>query len=178
MSKRCYPFERDGALVKECTKCHLVLSVDEFNKKAGTKVGFRPWCKLCYRQWEKSYEQTTKGKEKRRRSNTSAKGKFSTAKSKANKDGKEWTIRFEDYDNLIKNNCHYCQGPLNTFGCGLDRKDSSIGYVLENVVPCCSRCNTTFSDLYTYQEKMLLAVTIRLIDSNRSSTLSQEKSVG
>ncbi len=39
--------------------------------------------------------------------------------------------------------CHYCGLPPT----GLDRIDSSQGYLVENVVPCCYRCNLMKSDL-------------------------------
>ena len=35
--------------------------------------------------------------------------------------------------------CHYCDDPIETVG--IDRVDSSIGYIPGNMVPCCSMCN-------------------------------------
>jgi 5-methylcytosine-specific restriction endonuclease McrA len=35
--------------------------------------------------------------------------------------------------------CHYCGNKI--IGVGLDRIDSSIGYTIENCVPCCKDCN-------------------------------------
>lgn len=35
--------------------------------------------------------------------------------------------------------CHYCGDPIETVG--IDRVDSSKGYVPGNMVPCCSMCN-------------------------------------
>jgi hypothetical protein len=38
--------------------------------------------------------------------------------------------------------CHYCGGMLlDETGCGLDRRNNSIGYTIENVLPCCGVCN-------------------------------------
>ena len=52
--------------------------------------------------------------------------------------------------------CEYCQSKtLNTTGCGLDRKDSSKGYVKENVVPCCTSCNKIKNKELTYEEMKL-----------------------
>lgn len=41
---------------------------------------------------------------------------------------------------------HYCGGyssdwNIKSRGNGIDRKDSNVGYVYENCVPCCSKCN-------------------------------------
>lgn len=40
--------------------------------------------------------------------------------------------------------CHYCGN--NTEG-GLDRKNNSLGHTVENVVPCCTRCNLWLVDV-------------------------------
>ena len=47
---------------------------------------------------------------------------------------------------LVEKPCHYCGGYSSDWntksrGNGIDRKDSNIGYVYENCVPCCSKCN-------------------------------------
>ena len=48
--------------------------------------------------------------------------------------------------------CHYCGGRLNPTGSGLDRKDPKIGYMLDNVVPCCNPCNTAKYDEFSYEQ--------------------------
>lgn len=62
----------------------------------------------------------------------------------------------------------YCGGPLEECGSGLDRKNNDEYYSIETCVPCCGRCNTTFMDLYSYEEKMILAEAIRRIELNRN----------
>ena len=58
----------------------------------------------------------------------------------------------EQIRNLVTQSCHYCGSPptqvskrKRTNGTfvynGLDRMDNSLGYVIDNVVPCCKRCN-------------------------------------
>jgi hypothetical protein len=41
----------------------------------------------------------------------------------------------------LKEKCYYCNGDLNEMGIGLDRLDNTIGYLKNNVVPCCDKCN-------------------------------------
>jgi hypothetical protein len=58
----------------------------------------------------------------------------------------------EEFRKITQQNCYYCgiepkqiTKNKNNFGQyiynGIDRIDSSKGYILENVVPCCGRCN-------------------------------------
>lgn len=53
--------------------------------------------------------------------------------------GLKFELTLEQVEALVQQACSYCGSePRN----GIDRKDSSIGYVLSNCVPCCSVCNT------------------------------------
>jgi len=64
------------------------------------------------------------------------------------------SIKVSDVQDLIFQNCHYCgsepsiprKGWQKTTGAiiltnGIDRKNNSIGYIKENCLPCCTRCN-------------------------------------
>jgi len=51
-----------------------------------------------------------------------------------------FTITLAQFEGFIKQKCNYC-GLLNIRN-GLDRVDSSKGYTIDNVVPCCPLCNT------------------------------------
>lgn len=47
-------------------------------------------------------------------------------------------LTLEQFTALVQGNCHYCTRKT---ACGIDRRDNSKGYSLENCVPCCRRCN-------------------------------------
>lgn len=63
-----------------------------------------------------------------------------------------WGLTKEDFSFITKMNCHYCGEPPAqtrtkprcnggyTYN-GLDRVDNGEGYVINNVVPCCGKCN-------------------------------------
>lgn len=61
------------------------------------------------------------------------------------------TISFEEFKFISSQSCHYCgtppeqrpsqRGRASIFASGIDRKDNSIGYTSENIVPCCTWCN-------------------------------------
>lgn len=59
-------------------------------------------------------------------------------------------LSHDDVFKLVTSNCHYCGSePLNKYvhrgfifmSNGIDRVDSSIGYIKENCVTCCKHCN-------------------------------------
>lgn len=54
----------------------------------------------------------------------------------------------ETYTELTNMNCYYCDKSLKeSNGARLDRIDSNKGYILQNVVPCCKRCNVAKNDM-------------------------------
>ena len=58
----------------------------------------------------------------------------------AKKRGLSWELPIEIFFGLTKKSCTYCSqapDPVN----GVDRVDSSLGYMVENCVPCCGPCN-------------------------------------
>jgi hypothetical protein len=71
----------------------------------------------------------------------------------------EFNITKEEFTAISQKNCFYCGLPPNKvfkakkvyFGefvyNGLDRLDNNIGYNLNNIVPCCFRCNRMKSNL-------------------------------
>lgn len=65
-----------------------------------------------------------------------------------------WELSFDQFQSLMKDDCHYCgkkpqinEGEIPYFRNnefkrnGIDRVDNNIGYTLKNCVPCCSVCN-------------------------------------
>lgn len=73
------------------------------------------------------------------------------SKSKLRK-GLKFELNELEYSSLLNSPCYYCNcppsnlyrhkgGPVVLKYNGIDRIDSSKGYNIENVVPCCSKCN-------------------------------------
>ena len=56
--------------------------------------------------------------------------------------GLEFNLDEEMFIMLINAKCHYCSGE----GGGIDRIDSSLGYIQTNVLPCCWHCNMMKND--------------------------------
>jgi hypothetical protein len=76
--------------------------------------------------------------------------------------GHEWAISLAQFTALVTADCHYCGEPpkqrsafrfrrtgnerIVVRASGIDRVDSSRGYVDGNCVPCCWECNTAKND--------------------------------
>lgn len=75
------------------------------------------------------------------------KRKYGQTRSKCKNEGMQFLISLEEFLELSSRPCFYCNGYLGDSGCGLDRVDNSIGYNIENVVPCCAHCNRMKSSL-------------------------------
>ena len=69
--------------------------------------------------------------------------KFKQYQKSAESRSLDFGIDFADFEMLIKSPCKYCghspesENSLN----GVDRVDSKLGYIIDNVVSCCSTCN-------------------------------------
>lgn len=59
--------------------------------------------------------------------------------------GIEFGITFEKFLTFWQKPCNYCGVEILTIG--LDRVDSSKGYIIDNIVSCCKTCNFAKSDL-------------------------------
>jgi 5-methylcytosine-specific restriction endonuclease McrA len=70
----------------------------------------------------------------------------------------DWTLTEDEYYKISQMNCHYCGDPpsqikrgkgsgLDFVYNGLDRIDSRKPYILNNVVPCCKKCNVAKNNM-------------------------------
>lgn len=93
-----------------------------------------------------------KGKE------TSFKNVLSNYKRNAKLRGYNFDLTVDQFKELTKQNCYYCnQEPIQKRKTtkyqvdyiynGIDRKDNTVGYNIDNCVTCCQICNTAKSDL-------------------------------
>ena len=59
----------------------------------------------------------------------------------------QFMLTLEEYTSLITGACTYCGHHNENEAIGVDRVNSSFGYVSTNVVPCCSICNVMKNNL-------------------------------
>lgn len=58
----------------------------------------------------------------------------------------QFSLTYQEFQELVMNNCDYCGDPPEDRRNGIDRVDSSVGYIKENCVACCYFCNLAKSD--------------------------------
>lgn len=77
---------------------------------------------------------------------------FDTYKANARRKRLAFELSLEEFGSLVKSPCTYCgvqpqrpmrhkRGISDVLCTGIDRIDSALGYVAENVCPCCDQCN-------------------------------------
>lgn len=105
------------------------------------------------REYRKGYDPKVKAspekmKKKRDQQNTMYRQNWQRRQSNyiaaAKKRGLEWCLTPEETKALFEDGaCHYCFRNRADLGqlLGIDRKDSNVGYLTGNAVPCCANCN-------------------------------------
>lgn len=140
------PFEsntkRNVKYLVECPSCNSS-NLKYGNTLKNIKIG----CSPCY---AKSLRRTDK--------KPAFSKYYSSLKANAKSRSIEVEISLDEFVKIASNNCYWCDlppQPKNGFKewqdsvmiSGIDRKDNSIGYTVQNSVPCCYDCNRAKSDL-------------------------------
>lgn len=78
--------------------------------------------------------------------------------------GIDFNLTVGEFENITNKPCHYCDGYSidrnpRSKGNGIDRKDSHVGYIIENCVPSCATCNfiknkMPYDDFITYIKQL------------------------
>lgn len=78
-----------------------------------------------------------------------------------------WFISYESWLTLVSQKCYYCDGALPETGYGLDRKNPTGQYVLDNVVSCCAECNKTKRNRFNCEEFKIMMDALFLWKKNK-----------
>lgn len=142
---------------KVCPHCGVSQSLDSFNYHPSTRDRKQTWCKNCkgkslrehrrnnlsaFRKreagWARQYRKTPEGIYQQLRTNSKIRGiDFNIGKDE-----------FVEWFSIQPNKCYYCKQEFNgrrgnDFGAlTFDRKDTKLGYSLDNLVLACRKCNT------------------------------------
>lgn len=107
-------------------------------EKLGTEEYLKQQAEQAMKWREKNPEKMEEANEYKK---NSKKINYGVYKRTANYKNLEFTITYDDYVNIVDKDCHYC-GTIQEKGFnGIDRKDQTMGYLLDNCVSCCKMCN-------------------------------------
>jgi hypothetical protein len=124
LTKRVY--DNDGNLVQKlCPCCKQFVDVSLFSKNKNRPDGFNEYCNSCLK-----YD---------------AKKRYDHYKSGAKGRDLCFELTLDEFKNITSQPCMYCgefSVYINNNGIsGVDRIDSTQGYTINNVIPCCEMCN-------------------------------------
>jgi hypothetical protein len=142
---------------KKCSHCKELKPRDQFYKKKRSTDGLGYVCKSCtHKDYIKSRDKGVinakryleEHPEKRQEYNrlnrerkTEPRRRYSRYKQNAKIRNLELRLTIEEFTELTSKGCYYCGFNNPEVPNGLDRLDSSRGYLSSNVVPCCRVCN-------------------------------------
>lgn len=153
--------------MKICNKCFWEKPVDSFELQMKNGVAYhRNTCKQCRnvavyaRKKETGAYDRKKVKQRLKRHDPSFRASFviSDAKRADRKQGLITDLSLDGVQELIEKGCHYCgEGEARI---GIDRMDHTQGHTMQNINPCCTRCNFIRRTM-PYAAWMLLVPAIR-----------------
>ena len=98
------------------------------------------------RGWQSSCKNCRKKEWRNWSRRNDVKNRFRMYQWNSKKVDRDFEIDIEQFKGYVENNtCHYCGSGERRLG--MDRVDSSKGYLVENIVPCCYLCNRAKSDM-------------------------------
>ena len=158
---------------KYCKRCDRVLPVERFSKHKNTKDGLNFYCRGCISEKGKIYRKTAISVYNFMKHDVRKRKPVLVSKD----DFVEW------YDRQPKV-CVYCgieekqlkqvKDSFNNVSIKLtvDCKDNKLGYVKENLVFACRRCNWVKSDFFTYEQ--MLEIGLKYIKSEWEKQLNKD----
>lgn len=126
INKELRQYDSNGNLIgRMCSCCKRMLSIDNYYKDSTAPDGISNTCKYCNAH--------------------SLQGRYWRYKRNATIRDLNFELTLDEFNTITEQPCCYC-GEYNNdyFGkkySGVDRVNSSIGYIFNNVVPCCTICN-------------------------------------
>jgi len=91
-------------------------------------------CKHCRQKYAAQKGANRKLPKKIKDSNV----KYANYRSNAKNRNLDFSLTRDQFNLLLKDSCYYCNSTDNI---GVDRKDNTKGYTIENAASCCTRCN-------------------------------------
>ena len=142
-------------IFKTCNRCKISKDTRTFHRinDPRSKSGISPYCKIC-------------DNEMRIANRAKPAGRFKSMISDAKRWKHDWSLTYEEFLAFWQKPCNYCGAEIKT--CSLDRVDASLGYSVDNVVPCCHDCNQFKMDQAVEDFKAQIAALYLNLDGIRN----------
>ena len=129
-------------LTKICSKCKKIKDISKFPKRQKAPYGVDYYCRICHKKmYKKRYSHKNRREYLLKRSYT-PRGRFLHYRSEAKQKNRVFELTLEQFIDITSRKCYYCdQFSEGHDYCGIDRVDTTQGYLLTNVIPCCKMCN-------------------------------------
>jgi hypothetical protein len=158
---------------KRCTKCDKIQAINEFNKDVYKSDGLRCQCRTCVKLYDSTpraklsksnYCKSQHGKNIKLKYHKTPDGIYMILKSSAKKRHLDFKLNKKSFANWYNSQnkvCHYCnkteKQSLNDMNrkmhrLSIDRKDSTKGYLIDNIVLACYKCNMMKSNDVSYEQ--------------------------
>jgi hypothetical protein len=122
---------------KLCTVCCIERPMEMFIGVATTET---KTCKMC-RDGNKTQDMKRDKEHRNELARTNIHDKYYRYIKSCGERCLEFRLTFDEFVNIVNNHCFYCGYKNSDFVNGIDRKNSSIGYILDNCVTSCKMCN-------------------------------------
>jgi len=150
---------------KHCKRCDRDLPLSKFNKDKNRPDGLAFYCKNCVSEEGQRFRSTALGVFGLIKGRQTHFRKINSTKVKPFNLKKEVFVEWYDKEPKV---CHYCEIPedklylfnkkFNIRGrrLSVDCKDNALGYILENLVLACDKCNITKNNALTHDEMLFV----------------------
>jgi len=139
---QCYMIDKNtqNIVLKRCSKCRRLLPINaDFFPKGNniSKIKLHSKCYTCFAKYHRNRRKKHKDSY-----SSNEHSRYSVYKTQAKRRKLSFELSEQEAIAMFKDICWYCgykppDGSLN----GIDRIDIDKGYVKDNVVSCCKRCN-------------------------------------
>ena len=137
-----------------CTKCGELKPHSDFYKSK-RRNGLSYTCRQCHRSVMKGYKhiEGTYAYKYRR---------FDRVKRRAKEKGLAFELTVDDYWSIKSApECHYCKASVPD-EMTIDRRDNSLGYTRNNVVPACALCNDIKANIFDEAEMLEIGKVVKM----------------
>lgn len=146
--------EHQAPLLRVCKICLVPKPFSEFylnasDRRKGRNPRYDSYCRSCRSSCNRNASEL-------RLATNPARELFGLGKRSAKNRGLAWGLTREQFAELRSKKCFYCGHQLPERGTGLDRINNELGYVVGNVLPCCTTCNVSRNDKYTVSEHLMV----------------------